>query len=161
MSTKGLLSALVVVLAAAVPANAQVIHRVHVGGPDICDAVGQKPGCDANFSLVALEFANGKVAGQYTDRFGDLTGSGGFHARIDCISVAGNDAWVSGVITKGKLGGVDLAGQPVITRVRDNGTSNNDPPDQISFSFIGNSTSCLSQPNLPLFAVPQGQVVVE
>ena len=57
MSKQGLLSVLVVVLAAAAPADAQVIHRVHVGGPDICAALGLPPGCDANFSLVALEFA--------------------------------------------------------------------------------------------------------
>ena len=48
---------------------------------------------------------------------------------------------------------------PVITRVRDNGTSQNDPPDEISFSWIGDSRSCVEQPgDLPLFALPQGQV---
>ena len=78
------------------------------------------------------------------------------------ISVAGNEAWVSGVITKGSIPGADLAGLPVITRVRDNGTSQNDPPDEISFSFIGDPRSCVEQPaDLPLFGIPQGQVVVE
>lgn len=85
---------------------------------------------------------------------------------IDCIAVADNEAWVSGVITTGTaptMDGdeVDLAGLPVITRVKDNGTSANDTPDQISFSFIGEPSSCMDMPDLPLFDMPQGQVVVD
>jgi hypothetical protein len=41
-------------------AQAQVIHRAHAGGPDACDSFGLPIGCDANFSLVALEMANGR-----------------------------------------------------------------------------------------------------
>lgn len=147
------------ILGAAITAHAQVVHRAHVGGPDVCEgAFGLEPGCNANFSLNALEFADGSVGGNYTDRFGD---GDGFHAKIDCLSIDGNDAWVSGVITHGTLGGADLAGQPVITRVRDNGTSANDPADELSFSFIGDGTPCYDQPDLALFSAPQGQVVVE
>lgn len=147
-----------IVLGSSVTAQAQVEHRVHVGGPDICDAIGESPGCDKNFSLMAMEFRNGKVVGQYTDR---LAGGGGFHAVIDCLSVDGNDAWVSGIITHGSIGDLDLAGMPVGTRVRDNGKSRKDPADEISFSFIGDETPCDEQPDHQLFAVPQGQVVVK
>jgi hypothetical protein len=84
-------------------------------------------------------YADGSVSGQYTDRFAN---GDGFHAVIDCLVVDGNRVWVSGVITSGRFtdpdtGEVfDLAGLDVFTSVQDNGTSANDPVDQISFSFI-------------------------
>ena len=148
-----------------------IVHRVSVGGPD---SFG--PGGDANFSLSAREYADGSVSGQYTDRFAQAIGGGGFHAVIDCLSISddGNEAWVGGVITKGTFpdfpepGDVfDLTGVRVVTRVRDNGTSAKDPPDQISLSvfFIdGDPTPCTDQPTespfFDLFDVPQGQVKV-
>ena len=140
-----------------------VVHQVSAGGPDVCAAFGLKPGCDANFSLVAIQHADGSVTGQYIDRWAR---GGGFHAVINCVNVIGNDAWVSGVVTKGTYpDGTDLAGRPLINRLRDNGTSANDPPDQFSISWIdpgnnGFSASCLDAPDLPLFDAPQGQVVV-
>jgi hypothetical protein len=131
-----------------------VVHHVSVGGHDQ-DQAGHT---DANFSLVANQYSDGSVSGEYTDQFGQ--GQGGFHARVNCVSVAGNEAWVSGIITSGTFGGVDLTGLPVITRVQDNGKSANDPPDAISFSFIGNATDCQTQPDLPLFPMTGGQVTV-
>jgi hypothetical protein len=130
-----------------------VIHHVSVGGSDICVAFGLKSGCDGNFSLVANMKADGSVKGQYTDQFGH--GNGGFHATVTCLSVNGNEAWVSGVITSGNFQGFDLTGLPVITKVMDNGTSG----DQISFSFIGDPTSCSDQPDFPLLDMT-GQVTV-
>jgi hypothetical protein len=134
---------------------------VHVGGPDLCEGIDLDPGCNANFSLEVIEFADGSVSGQYSDRIGH--GLDGFHAVIDCLSVDGNDAWVSGVITQGNIGDFDLAGLDVATRVRDNGVSANDPADQISLSWIGLSAfSCTDQPlGAPLFDMPQGQVIVK
>jgi hypothetical protein len=126
-----------------------VIHHVSVGSPDIVP-----PGLAKNFSLVANMQANGTVKGRYTDHFGQ---NSGFIANVNCLSVNGNEAWVSGVITSGSLSGTDLTGVPVITRVADNGTSG----DQISFSFIGDATSCLAEPDLPLFNLAHGQVRVK
>lgn len=145
------------VLTLASPAFGQVLHQVHVGGPDICEAMGYRPGCHANFSLVALEFADGRVAGELTDR--GFAGSG-FHAFIDCLSINGNEAWVGGVITRGSIGDADVEGLRIVTRVRDNGTSRNEPPDEISFSVIDGPVSCLEQPPYPLYSVPQGQVMI-
>lgn len=155
---------LVLVLGTSASAVGQVVHRVSAGSPDVCEAVGLEPGCDKNFSLVAIQFADGSVSGQYDDQFGG--GLGGFHAVIDCLSVEGNQAWLSGVITHGvfhdpDFGDFDLTGLPVWTTVRDNGTSQNDPPDQISLSMIGTPDTCTDQPGGPLFEVPQGQVVVK
>jgi hypothetical protein len=140
-------------------ANGPVVHHVTAGGPDACIAFGfEHPGCDANFSLVANQYVDGDVSGQYTDRFAN---GDGFHAVVDCVVVIGSDAWISGVITQGRFDGVDLAGLEVLTRVRDNGTSQNDPVDQISFSFIDTEVpDCTEQPDLQLFDTPQGQVIV-
>jgi hypothetical protein len=86
----GILSALtmtlvlVLILATTVSATGPIVHRVHAGGPDACEELfGLPPGCDANFSLVAIQYADGSVKGQWTDRWpqGD-----GFHAVIDCAS---------------------------------------------------------------------------
>jgi hypothetical protein len=153
------------ILATMAWATGPVVHRVSVGGPDACVAFGAAhPGCDGNFSLTAREYADGSVSGQYTDRFAN---GDGFHAVIDCLVVEGNRAWVSGVITKGSFtdpetGEVfDLAGLFVLTSVQDNGTSANDPPDQISFSFIDvELTPCREQPDVDLFDAPEGQVTV-
>lgn len=156
--------ALVLVLAPAALARGPVVHHVNAGGPDACIFFGfAHPGCDANFSLVANAYADGSVKGQYTDRFAQ---GDGFHAVVNCVSVVGNDAWVSGVITSGTFtdpdtGEVfDLAGLPVATRVRDNGTSANDPADQISFSFLGDPTPCTAHSPYQLFDAPEGQVRV-
>jgi hypothetical protein len=156
--------AFVLVLGPAALATGPVVHHVTAGGPDACVFFGfEHPGCDGNFSLVANEYADGSVSGQYTDRFarGD-----GFHAVIDCVSVVGNEAWVSGVITQGTFTDpdtgeeFDLTGLPVATRVRDNGTSGNEPADEISFSFIGDPTPCTDQAPYPLNEAPEGQVRV-
>jgi len=146
-------------------AGEPVTKRVIVGGPDVCAAFGESPGCDKNFSLVAIKYADGRVSGQWTDQWGG--GYGGFHAEIDCLAIEGNDAWVSGVVTQGVFhdpeSGEDwnMAGVQVSTKVRDNGVSANDPADQISLSFWGSYFQvCTEQPAYPLFDAPQGQSVV-
>jgi hypothetical protein len=136
------------------PALAQVVHHVSVGGPDQ-DATNHT---DANFSLVANQYADGTATGEWTDQFGQ--GDGGIHVRINCLFVQGNQAWVSGFITSGNVAGADVTGLPVITRVQDNGKSANDPPDLISFSFIGVAAACTTAPNLPLNPMTNGQVTV-
>ena len=138
-------------LLASAAAHAQgVQHIVSVGGPD------QDPTAhtDANFSLVAVQYADGSVTGQWTDQFGQ--GQGGIHVAINCLFVQGNDAWVSGFITTGNFNGADLSGLPVITRVQDNGKTG----DAISFSFIGNPAACTTAPPLALVPMTAGQVTV-
>lgn len=146
---------------AAVPASAAgpIVHRVSVGGPDGCIALANShPGCDANFSLVAMQSADGSVWGQFTDRFDE---GEGFHAVITCLAVDGNNAWVSGVIIEGTLGGTDLAGRSVATRVQDNGTSAKGPADKISYSWLGDARPCTMKLNYVLFDAPEGQVNVK
>ena len=131
-----------------------VIHHVSVGSADIAPP----PGTDANFSLSAIELDDGTVSGQWQDTvFGRGAAAVGLHVEVDCLVVVGNEAWVSGVITRP----ASLAGLPAITRVRDNGTSANDPADQVSFTFIGIDATCTDQPDLPLFDLINGQVTVQ
>jgi hypothetical protein len=151
-------------LASATMAKGPVTHFVSAGGPDACVEFGaEHPGCDGNYSLVAIEYADGSVKGQYTDRFAN---GSGFHAVIDCLVVDGNDAWVSGVVTQGSFtlpdGEVfDLAGLFFDSRVRDNGTSADDPPDQIGISFLTEEQfPCTNQFDDELLDAPEGQVVV-
>jgi hypothetical protein len=142
-------------------ANAQVVHHASLGGADICEAIGQPTGCDANFSLVANEKADGSVMGQWQDTFPG--GGEGIHVAVDCLNVVGAGAVIGGVITHGTALGVDVTGQRALTAIVDNGTSANDPPDQLSFSFFDTGPlSCLQlvPQNFPLFPLARGQVKV-
>lgn len=125
-----------------------------LGGADICEALGMPTGCDANFSFVAMQDADGSVTGQYHDQF---DGGVGVHATIDCLNIFGNQAWVSGTITTGPY-----AGQDIFTTVVDNGTSANDAPDQVYLSGFGAGIDCHAAPAfpLPLWNLIKGQVQV-
>jgi hypothetical protein len=143
-------------------ANAQVVHHASLGGADVCEALGLPTGCDANFSLVANQKADGSVKGQWQDTFG--TGGEGIHVAIDCLNVVGNGAVVGGVITHGTALGVDVTGQRALTAVVDGGTSVNDlVSDQMSFSFFPfPDLFCtdLVPTDFPLFDLAHGQVKV-
>ena len=112
----------------------------------------------ASFALIAHIFADGSMLGQYTDQFPQI--GGGFYAVLDCVSIVGNDVWVSGIIITGSPDRRELTSLPVVTRVRDNGVSANHPPDHLSFSFIGDPTPCTEHVDYPLYTSPQGQVVI-
>jgi hypothetical protein len=115
------------------------------------------PGTDANFSLIAIQYADGTVSGEWSDQFGH--GDGGLHVAVDCLEVVGNQAWISGVITHSPDPG--LVGVPAATRVVDNGTSANDPPDEISFTRIGAPFDCHAQRQMLLFPLSGGEVKVD
>ena len=142
---------------AVLAAGPSVAHRVSAGGPDACVAFGDRPGCDGNYALVATQYADGSASGQYRDRFAR---GGGIIGVVDCVRVVGNQAWVSGWIRSGRAGDEDLAGLPFTTLVVDNGTSANQPPDQIATSHTGDETPCTEMAPWDLLDMPQGQVVV-
>jgi hypothetical protein len=93
--------------------GSKVVHSASAGSPDICSSVGDKPGCDANFSLTASQMADGSVTGQWVDRVSQVNGGGGTHVAVNCLNVIGNRAYVSGVITQGNT---DQIGQLALTR---------------------------------------------
>ncbi len=126
-----------------------VVHRVSMGGADLCAGFGLPPGCDANNSLTAIEYANGSVRGQWHDQF---AGGVGVHVAVSCLSVSGNEAWVSGTITNNPNAGLNL-----IIRLQDNGKSG----DRASFTTpTANADDCLGQPPLGLLALSNGQVKI-
>ena len=131
-----------------------VVQRVTVGGADA--TLYGPPGSDANFSLIALERADGTVTGQLHDSWSK---NSGFHAVIDCLSVDGNDAWVSGTVTKSVE--PDFVGRTVNIQVRDGGDAGE---DMITFATFYLPFTCVDQ--LPfedigwLFPVNNGQVKV-
>lgn len=150
-----------------------VVHRVSIGGPDICFGLNERPGCDANLTLIALEMADGSVRGQWEDVSGQLPGHAGaespLHAVVTCIEISTlvtplgtvMQAWVGGVVTYP----ASLEGHPVIIRVRDRGTSNNEPADVISRSIVdpqdeGISANCHDRPLMGFAFAPQGQVMI-
>ena len=142
--------------------GAGVVHRVSVGSADIVELPGQ----DANFSLVATEAANGTVRGEWHDQFGGRGVPAEFegdfvHITITCLEVDGNDAWVSGLVTAASSDLDFLVGLPAITQVRDNGSSANDPADQVSFTNIDSGFDCDDKPELPLFDLVNGQAKVQ
>lgn len=125
------------------PGPRRIVHQVKVGGPDNfnwwCHPENKNPhpGCDGNFSLVATEWSDGTVTGQYIDQFAQ--GDGGIHAVLDCLVVEGNTAWVSGHVVSGGVpswpGGEDWTGWQIATVVRDNTVFAHQPPDQISYTW--------------------------
>ncbi len=142
-------------------ARGPLVHHVSVGGADICEALGLPTGCDANFSLVANEHADGTVTGQWQDTF---AGSGeGIHVAVDCLNVVGTGAVIGGVITHGTLGGNDVSGLRAASAVVDNGTSANDPADQVSFTFVPFAQAGCTNfvpSDFALFDLAHGQVKV-
>jgi hypothetical protein len=146
-------------------AASPIVHRASAGGPDACFAIlGAHPGCDGNYSWTAAQRADGSASGRYTDRF---AGGGGVTGEIDCLSVAGNRAWASGVFTSGTFidpdtgERFDLAGLHFLTSVQDNGRTANGPADQISRLVVDeDELDCSTQPDVEVFDVPEGQVMV-
>jgi hypothetical protein len=130
-----------------------VVRRVTVGGAD-GTAYGP-PGSDANFSLVALERADGTVTGQIQDAWYK---NSGFHAKLDCMSVDGTDVWVSGTVTKSDSW-PEIVGRTVNVQVRDGGDSGE---DMISPAFFFLPYTCVDQFPFEdygfLFPVNNGQV---
>jgi len=128
-----------------------VVHRVTGGGADFGG-----PGFDANWSLVAIQYADGRVKGHLTDAFGH--GNGGIHVEINCLEVDGNEAWASGIAK----GGV-YDGRTWLARVQDNGRSANDPEDLISFSVLtGTASTADCHGRFPLEQFTRrGQVTVD
>ena len=131
-----------------------ILHRVSLASHDFGIL---KPGTDANDSFIAVQYADGSVEGQWTDQFGH--GNGGYHIAVNCVEVDGNQAWISGIVTQSPF--EEDIGQPAGTRVVDNGTSANDPPDQMSFSIVGVRFDCHAKRPYPLFDLSGGEVKVD
>jgi hypothetical protein len=138
----------------AVASHGPVIHRVNIGGPDNCTSWGALPGCDANFSLSARQYADGYVEGMWVDRFSQNFGGGGLQGQVTCLVVEGNFAWIGG----------SASGMPAIMRARDRGQSMTEPTDRWAIYYNpadwGLSENCLDEEFFFYSDVPEGQVTI-
>ena len=135
---------------------------VTVGSADVDwpPGEGSPPNNDKNLSLIARLGCDGAVTGKLTDAWVSPNNVV-LHATLDCLVIEGNDAWMSGFITKATPSTIgDFAGTPVSIRVRDNGTTANDPPDQASFVFLfEDAIDCSEKTDYELFDL-HGQVQI-
>ena len=103
---------------------------------------GRIAGTDRVFAFNAVTHPDGSVSGQ-----GQLTythnGNGvKIHFAVDCLSVSGNEAIVSGTVTHSKAF-PDYVGGPCWFKVEDSGEGSNAPPDSITFFlFCGPNDGC-------------------
>lgn len=127
-------------------AAAGVLHTVHAGGSDVCDALGKKPGCDANLSLTAILYDDGSATGQLTDRYSVENGGGGVQGQINCVAVEAYGswtlAWVSGVVKGGSAGDI---GQPFLMGLIDTNGLGLGSFDVVSFPLIGIDQPCTDE----------------
>jgi len=114
-------------------ARGSIVHRASLGSADACEAYGEPTGCNADFSLTAIEYADGTVTGQWSDPTG-RDGHEPGHVAVDCLIVTGNQAVIGGVVTQSA--DPVWIGRRAITKVVDNGTSARDPPDQIGYTIL-------------------------
>ena len=137
-------------------AFAQVCDSVTVGSTDVA-MIGTPPDNDANLSMVAIQFCDGAVKGQWQDTF--AKGEVAVHIKVTCVVVDNNNAWVGGVIKRASRGFQFFIGVPVITRVEDNGNAANGGIDKASLLFpTADDQDCLLKPDLPLFDLSNGEV---
>jgi hypothetical protein len=81
------------------------------------------------------------------------------HIDVDCLVIAGNQAWFSGPARRWVLAGVEQPpGLYLVFRVQDRGEGSNAPPDLASPAFSGPPMGCRFMPPFPL--VPEGNIQV-
>jgi hypothetical protein len=74
--------------------------------------------------------------------------SAGSPDACDGLHVVENGAVIGGVVKHGSYEGDDYTGERGVTAVFDNGTTPEDPPDQISFMFFGDYVCTNLDPDL-------------
>ena len=139
----------------AAPASAdRVVHSATGGGSREFTQVEGK----GTFGFNAKLYADGTAEGNFEFN-GHIPGTAHGRTKIDldCLSVQGNEAWMSGFVTQSS--DPSLVGGYVVFRARDNGERRDDPPDRISPLFSAPPQECRSRPPLPMDPV-QGNIQV-
>jgi hypothetical protein len=123
----------------------------------------------AQFGLVEKYSFIALSTGTFPDAKGQMQGtivSGAavldIHVAVDCLAITGNQAWVSGPVTKFVINGVP---QPTNFdaqfRVQDNGEGANSPPDLASVLFNSSPQGCQFRPALPMSPSENGNIQVQ
>jgi hypothetical protein len=102
----------------------------------------QELGETSTFTFNAVQRPNGSVTGHlvYHIRAADLT----IHMDIDCLSISGNTARLSGEVThlQGDPPDYVFVGQDAEFTVQDNGEGSQAPPDLFSDVFLFTGATC-------------------
>lgn len=115
------------------------------------------------YSFVALSTgafpnAKGQLEGEITST---TRGATDIHVDVDCLAISGNQAWISGVVTKRVTNGVPQpTGTHVVWRVQDNGEGANSPPDLGSVLFEAPPQGCQFRFNLQMTPTTNGNIQV-
>lgn len=126
---------------------------------------GRIVGTDRVFAFNATTRPNGTVQGEGTL---NRTDSGTrFKFSINCLSLAGNVATMSGTVTESNAFPNSI-GSPCWFRVKDNGEGANAPPDEITFWYFCpdgptgcDVPTCGSNANADLFSIEAGNIQVK
>ena len=114
-----------------------------------------------NFSFHARENQDGSITGSFQVKARDENFPGRMHGTIDCLTIDGNIATMSGVATHSTFEGWP-EGTPIWFRVVDNGEGNNSDPDQFSDIYVlFNVVSCDVTLTNALFEIENGNVQVK
>lgn len=80
-------------------------------------------------------------------------------ATVDCVLASGNEAWISGPVTRFLFDGVARpATIHLLLEVRDNGEGRGSPPDLASPPFGAGAQACMLESSLPMFSNDPGRV---
>jgi hypothetical protein len=114
-------------------------------------------------ALSSGTFPNAK--GQLEGKITRATNFQDIHVEVDCLVINGNEAWMSGPITRLIVNGVEEPprGRQVAWRVRDNGEGANSAPDMGTVLFVGFPQACLIyffNEDLPLLPTANGDIRV-
>ena len=115
------------------------------------------------YSFIALSTASdGSAKGQVELHTSFTFGADAdVHIEVDCLAVAGNEAWFSGPAKRYTLAGVPQPpGLYLIFRVQDNGEGSDDPPDMGSPAFSSPPQGCRLQPPLLMTPTANGNIQV-
>ena len=160
LSVTNLVTGEELVVAAGVETERAATGGRATGHADITSGVrGQK----YSFSALSTgDFPNAK--GQSEGHITGPLGRGIVHANVDCLAILGNEAWVSGPVTKFRFNGQDLLpdfpGIQVLFRVQDNGEGGT-TVDMASLGVgIFGAQVCRLMPLLPLLPSDDGNIQV-
>ena len=84
-----------------------------------------------------------------------------FDATVNCMLTVGNQAWVSGPVTRFVFNGRELPAHfDLLVRVQDNGEGSRDAPDMVSPPFGGGPQACMLARDLPMLPNTAGNIQV-
>ena len=140
---RNVLLALVLLVVVAVPlfaVSAYAAGNPAASGGGTTVELGEK----STFTFNAVQKPNGTVTGHLVYHFRAVDNS--FHMDIDCLSIEGNNATLSGVVThitgKGIVPDFLFVGQHGVFSVTDNGEGADAQPDLISDVTLDPAASC-------------------